>query len=115
MLGLILTDQISRDGITPRGYRHGVLPRALSIFSINFELIITEIPFKFGFMKQIIVCKKNRRTLLIKDVPGKVQLDLKQIQSFAFVVLFCCMARGFYGYTVVGVPFEFRNSGCSAY
>lgn len=68
-------------------------------------------------MKQIIVSKKkkNRRTLLIKDVPGKVQLDLKQIQSFAFVVLFCRMTRGFYGYTVVGVPFEFRNSGCSAY
>lgn len=69
-------------------------------------------------MKQIIVCKKKnaeRRTLLIKDVPGKVQLDLKQIQSFAFVVLFCRTTRGFYGYTVVGVPFEFRNSGCSAY
>lgn len=60
-------------------------------------------------MKQIIVSKKkkNRRTLLIKDVPGKVQLDLKQIQSFAFVVLFCRTTRGFYGYTVVGAPFEF--------
>lgn len=48
-------------------------------------------------MKQIIVCKKKRRTLLIKDVPGKVQLDLKQIQFFALLYYFAVRPEVFTG------------------